>query len=70
MNILDELPSWANWVARDANRELWAYARKPTKEDTYWYPTTEEFKVIDDGLYPSVKWTDPQPTKIVRRQPQ
>ena len=66
----NELPAWANWVARDADGDLWVYEYTPTKEDTYWDPTTGEFNVIDDGLSPSVKWTDPQPTKIVRRQPQ
>ena len=60
----NELPTWANWIARDADGELWVYEYTPTKEDTYWAPTTGEFNVIDDWLSPSVKWTDPQPTKI------
>ena len=66
----NELPAWANWAARDKNGELWMYEGKPTKETTYWDHSGGYSDVIDGGLYPSVKWTDPQPTKIVRRQPQ
>lgn len=67
----NELPAWANWIARDKDEDMWVYEYTPTKEYTYWGPTTGEFNVIyDDRLYPSVKWTDPQPTKIIRRQPQ
>ena len=65
----NELPAWANWAARDANGELWMYEGKPTKETTYWDHSGGYSEVIDGGLYPSIKWTDPQPTKIVRRQP-
>lgn len=65
----NELPAWANWIARDEYGDLWVYERKPTKEATYWDQPYGELKfIMNSTLYPSIKWTDPQPTKIVRRQ--
>ena len=66
----NELPNWVNWAARDKTGSLWMYEGKPTKETTYWDHSGGYSEVTDGGLYPSIKWTDPQPTKIVRRQPQ
>ena len=66
----NELPNWVNWAARDKTGSLWMYEGKPTKETTYWDHSGGYSEVIDGGLYPSIKWIDPQPTKIVRRQPQ
>lgn len=66
----NELPAWANWITRDKDEDLWVYERTPTKEATYWDQPYGELKfIMNSTLYSSIKWTDPQPTKIVRRQP-
>lgn len=67
----NELPAWANWIARDKDEDLWVYERTPTKEGTFWDQSGgESDTIMNNMLYSSIKWTDPQPTKIVRRQPQ
>ena len=53
-----------------ADGELWAYEYTPTKEDAYWQLPIGDIVGVDPHQFPQVKWTDPQPTKIVRRQPQ
>ena len=67
----NELPSWANWIARDEDGELWAYEYIPYKNWKSWFASGDIHKVEGDSiLFGQIKWEDEEPTKIVRRQPQ
>ena len=61
---MNEIPSWAKWIARDKDGELYVYEDKPfiNKEswDNEWGTKCKE---IDNCLFLySVKWTDKEPT--------
>ncbi len=33
----DEVPTWAAWLAQDADGTWWAYEAEPNKQDKGWY---------------------------------
>ena len=52
------------WVARDENGSIYMYINKPKKLDDTWYVNSFCFFKLDDSLFPEVKWTDDEPTKV------
>ena len=67
----NELSTWAKWLARDEDGELWAYEYIPYKNRKSWFASGDIHKVGGDSiLFGQIKWEDEEPTKIVRRQPQ
>lgn len=67
---------WANWIARDEDGRLNAFASRPQKRTGIelgytsgkWVVDFDEHQsnVVDaDGKYDGVKWTDEFPTHIV-----
>ena len=66
MNILDELPDWAKWLARDEGGELWAYEYPPYKDWKSWFASGDICKVtMDSRMFDQIKWTDGEATSIV-----
>ena len=64
-----KLPEWANWVARDVDRDLYVFNHKPEKIGGEWIIWTDngKCKAITGELKESfndVKWTDEEPTLI------
>lgn len=56
------------WLARDENGDLWMYKRKPVKCPYigFWDLGKNAcvlFK-LSSNLYPEVKWSDKEPTKV------
>lgn len=51
------------WLARDKDETLWLYTYKPRKGDEKWEPTNTCIR-MDGFLYPEVKWSDEEPTKV------
>ena len=66
MSILDELPSWAKWLARDKDGELWVYEYTPCKYRKAWFASGDCCKVtMDSRMFDQIKWTDNEATSIV-----
>ena len=54
------------WVARDKNGELYLYARKPIKKETFWSSDWEcEFLPDKNNLFREVHWEDDEPTALI-----
>lgn len=52
------------WVARDKDNSLYLYInKKPEKSDTIW-DGYGEYAELDPRLFPEVKWSDEEPTKV------
>lgn len=53
------------WVARDENGNLYLYLAKPLKFETTWMTVViDKFIQLDKELFPEVKWSDEEPTKV------
>ena len=54
------------WVARDEDGTLCVYFSEnpPKKEETVWGADYDTFVEIDGSLFPEVKWSDAEPTKV------
>lgn len=54
------------WVARDEDGMLCVYFSEnpPKKEETVWGADYDTFVEIDGSLFPEVKWSDENPTKV------
>lgn len=54
------------WVARDEDGTLCVYFSKnpPKKEETVWGADYDTYVEIDGSLFPEVKWSDEEPTKV------
>ena len=53
------------YVARDKDGMLCLLSgSKITKQSTYWYCEDGEFLELDCGLFPEVRWSDEEPTKV------
>ena len=55
------------WVARDKNNSLWLFLdEKPEKNEEEEIWTTLEMAAVklDIRLFPEVKWSDEEPTKV------
>ena len=60
------IPSWAEWLARDNNGDLWAFAGKPSKGIWGLVVNEGRFKVVKetDETFKSIRWEDEEPTRI------
>ena len=49
---LDEIPGWANWVAKDENGDWYGYEIKPYKADCQWLEESKDGEVerLDDCI--------------------
>lgn len=53
------------WIARDENGSLYLFLReKPQKMASLWDNQTDLWREIDSHLFPEVKWSDEEPTKV------
>lgn len=54
------------WIARDKDNSLYAYSNPPIKEEESWTSANvgEDYYMIDENLYPEIKWEDENPTKV------
>ncbi len=52
------------WMARDSDRGLCVYKRKPKKEKSYWHAAGYDYLSPFSHLFSAVKWEDEEPTLI------
>lgn len=52
------------WVARDYDGSLYMYSDKPKKKSYFWHAPKVGYMLLDDSLFPEVKWEDEEPTEI------
>ena len=53
------------WLARDKNDDLYLFIDgKPEKVENLWLNVDADFIQIDSRLFPEVKWSDEDPTKV------
>lgn len=53
------------WIARDKNDDLYLFIDgKPEKVEKLWFNVDADFIQIDSRLFPEVKWSDVEPTKV------
>lgn len=59
------------WIARDKNDCLFLYKSKPIKNlelnSLQWETAYLDALILDPDLFPSVKWEDDEPTKVIIR---
>lgn len=59
------------WVTRDKDGSLYLYKNKPTEKtndsNPQWLTTSFYVIGLDPDLFPSVKWEDNEPTKVIIR---
>lgn len=56
------------WIARDKDGKLYLYSNKPFKEPQEWRSRPANGTIyLDPGLFPSVKWEDSEPTRVIVR---
>lgn len=62
------------WIARDKNDCLFLYKSKPIKNlelnSLQWETAYLDALILDPDLFPSVKWEDNEPTKVIIRSAQ
>lgn len=53
------------WLARDKDGSIWVWKVKPFKGKDIWYNniSKDAFKLLDETLYPEIKWEDDEPTE-------
>lgn len=61
-----KMPCIERWIARDKDGTLCIFLGKnpPTKGESFWGDYDGDFIEIDCSLYPEVKWSDDEPTKV------
>ena len=54
------------WLARDKNNKLFLFVgpKLPEKEGEIWVAFNAEYVELDSDLFPEVKWSDKEPTKV------
>lgn len=55
------------WAARDKDRKLYLYEKKPLKRDTAWIKSALPVGFclrLDEALFPEVQWSDEEPTRV------
>lgn len=54
------------WVARDKDGTLCLYISEepPTKQKAVWNADYDDFIELDGSLFPEVKWSDAEPTRV------
>ena len=60
-----KMPCIERWIARDKDGTLCLYwgENPPTKKDMIW-DYNSDYEEIDCSLFPEVKWSDEEPTKV------
>lgn len=53
------------WVARDEDGMLCLYLTKPINIEGRWIPTSHRFTVMNQELFPEVRWEDEKPTEVI-----
>lgn len=67
--ILKSLRKKWKWMARDKNKKLWAYNKKPVKFSTAWN-FYDDFEFVDltglfkDKVFSFIRWEDEEPTNV------
>ena len=51
------------WAARDEDGKLFLYLRKPKQIKGVWLAPGGYIK-LDNELFPEIKWSDKEPTKV------
>lgn len=54
------------WLGRDKNEQLWVYLLQPYKSLDDQWKSDEPCRCmkLDPNLFPEVKWSDSEPTKV------
>ena len=52
------------WVARDKDGSLYMYTDKPKKKSEFWHAPKVGYVKLNDSLFPEVKWSNEEPTKV------
>ena len=59
------------WIARDKDRGLYIYDKKPIKLNNSW-TVNGNFKCVeiteDNYLFPEIKWEDEEPTELILKK--
>lgn len=56
------------WVTREKNGALFLFCEKPKKSKSYWINSnTFNSLVLPKETFPSVKWEDNEPTRVIIR---
>lgn len=56
------------WVEREKNGALFLFCEKPKKSKSYWINSnTFNSLVLPKEAFPSVKWEDNEPTRVIIR---
>lgn len=56
------------WVTREKNGALFLFCEKPKKSKSYWINSnTFNSLVLPKEAFPSVKWEDNEPTRVIIR---
>ena len=55
-----------SWVARDEDGKLFLYQDKPIKFAGKWVQTQMKFhfRILDEEMFPEVKWEDEEPKEL------
>jgi hypothetical protein len=60
--VLKELDDKWKWIARDEKGELWAYRRKPIKENKVWREGI--LMGLSNGILQFIQWENEEPYNI------
>lgn len=53
------------WLARDKDGTLALFLyREPHKGNIEWWHNDDSYILLDKNLFPEVKWSDAEPTKV------
>ena len=53
------------WLARDEDELLYLfYNKKPIKSAHSWHNWSTDYLEIKNSLFPEIKWSDNEPTKV------
>lgn len=54
------------WIARDLDGKLYFFEHKPFRQGAMWIDDGNgEIIGVDSRLFPTVKWEDKEPTKVI-----
>lgn len=52
------------WVARDSDGIICLFDWKPKKCKKAWYSDKGQITILEDKMFPEVKWEDEEPTEV------
>ena len=53
-----QLPTWARWIAQDADGSWWAYAHEPNMADHGWYENELGGNILLQRAEPNPEWRE------------